>query len=226
MGICGSKEPPAEKVFGAILTRMEGTPEISSQSIPCIVLETSKYIREKGLASQGIFRRSANAVKLGQCKKMYNSGEPVDFDNLGGVHLAANALKAFFRDLRIPLLTNDAYSDILKISAMDEGPDKVSQSKDTIVKHLPAIHLILLRAIVYFIGEVSSMHEITGMSLENLSIVFGPNLLWPKGAGPNSGKVPALSDITLVHSFVEFLIRRRDDIFVGIEKDGYVEVTL
>ena len=63
--------------------------------------------------------QKANAVKLRQIKTMYNAGEKVDYEELGQVSSCANALKAFFRELREPAFNTASYSDIIQL--MDEG---------------------------------------------------------------------------------------------------------
>lgn len=97
-------------------------PPAPTDEVPMLVTETIAYLKSKGLDSsqaQGIFRKSANAVKLRQIKTMYNSGEKVDYESLGQVSSCANALKAFFRELREPAFDTDSYSDIIQL--MDEG---------------------------------------------------------------------------------------------------------
>lgn len=225
MGNCGGKADPPQRVFGAVLTQMRDE-DIREDGIPLFVEDVVKYIREKGMLVPGVFRRSANAVKLNSCKEKYNAGERPDLDSLGGVNLAANALKAFFRDLRVPLLTFEGYDTILRVSAMEDGVQKLDQVKDIVCKFLPGQHITLLRTLVFFIADVSAGEKETGMTLENLAIVFAPNLLWQKGYGPSSGKVPALSHVQLGSAFVKYIIQKRKEIFAGMEKPGYVEVTL
>lgn len=49
------------------------------------------------METEGIFRRSANALTVRDCKAAVNRGEPLDFDEHGDVHLAAVLIKTFFR---------------------------------------------------------------------------------------------------------------------------------
>lgn len=42
------------------------------------------------------------------------SGEPVDFSQYEDINIITGAVKLFFRDLPIPLITFDSYSDIMK----------------------------------------------------------------------------------------------------------------
>lgn len=228
MFCCGGKaEPAPERMYGAELTLM-GDEDKTDDGIPRLVDEAIKYLRAKGLETQGIFRRSANATKLRQCKELYNSGEKVDFDSLGGVHLTANALKSFFRDLRQPLLTCSMFSDVMKMQKEDfaDEADKVKKAKTLMVEHLPGIHLTILRTILRFMANVCENSDKNGMTTSNMAIVFGPNFLWPKGSGPNSGKVAVLDHVKAQGNFLEFLINNRDELFANVNKDGYKEVEL
>jgi len=220
----GGGDEGHERVFGAVISEMDG-PDIDEDEVPMLVTETIAYLKSKGLDSgqaQGIFRKSANAVKLRQIKTMYNAGEKVDYEELGQVSSCANALKAFFRELREPAFNTASYSDIIQL--MDEGKadedEKIAAIKVILLEHISSRNLTLLRILFYFIAEVGSHHEKNGMTCKNLAIVFGPNLIWAKGAGPDSGKIPQLSHLKHVSDFIEFGIEHRVKVF-DLEKEGY-----
>jgi UDP-N-acetyl-D-mannosaminuronate dehydrogenase len=66
----GGDDGAGERVFGAIIKSMDG-PDIDEDEVPMLVTETIAYLKSKGLDSsqaQGIFRKSANAVKLREIK--------------------------------------------------------------------------------------------------------------------------------------------------------------
>jgi len=223
----GGGDEGHERVFGAVIGDMEG-PDIDEDEVPMLVTETIAYLKSKGLDSsqaQGIFRKSANAVKLRQIKTMYNSGEKVDYESLGQVSSCANALKAFFRELREPAFDTDSYSDIIQL--MDEGKaddgEKIDAIKVILNQHISGRNLTVLRILFFFIAEVGAHHEKNGMTCANLAIVFGPNLIWAKGAGPDSGKIPQLSHLKHVSDFLEFVIEHREKVF-DLEKDGYKSI--
>ena len=64
---------------------------------------------------EGIFRRAPNNAVVHQVKRRLDCGESVNFDDLGDCHLPAVLIKLFLRELPEPLLTYQAYSDILTI---------------------------------------------------------------------------------------------------------------
>ena len=49
------------------------------------------------METEGIFRRSANASTVRECKAAVNRGEFLDFDEHNDVHFAAVLIKTFFR---------------------------------------------------------------------------------------------------------------------------------
>lgn len=225
----GGGESKAEnRVFGtSALYRM--TPEdVNGSGVPNCLVEAATYIRAKGLETQGVFRRSANAVKLNSTKEMYNLGEKVDFDAMGGVHLTANLFKAFFRDLREPLLTTQFHPHISKnFRTNDVDVEKeIAELRSMIVELLPPRNMTVLRGLVLFLADVGASSDKNSMSIANCAIVFGPNLVWPKGGGPHSTQIPDIDEVKAVSVFVEFLINNREAIFAGLDKEGYEEITL
>ena len=154
----------------------------------------------------------------------------MDYETLGQVSSCANALKAFFRELREPAFNTESYSPIIQL--MDTPPSdeaaKIVSIREILQEHVFGRNLTVLRVLFKFIGEVGGFHESNGMTVANLAIVFGPNLIWAKGAGPDSGKIPQLSHLKHVSDFLEFMINNVDKIFDGLEQagiEGYTAVT-
>lgn len=175
-----------------------------------------------------MFRRSANAKKLQETKEVFNAGDTVDFDSKGGVHLTANVFKAFFRDLKEPLMPTAMHASV--IQAMRGGGSDVDGTtaalKRLLTSDCPGRNLTVLRALVFFLADVGSKSDMNSMSVANCAIVFGPNLIWPKGGGPHSKKIPLLEEIKPVSDCIEFLIGQRDAVFSGMAAEGYVETNL
>lgn len=80
MGCCGGADdavPEPKRVFGASLDSMS-SPDVNGD-IPQVLRDAAAFLREKGMGVEGIFRRSANALKLRLVREAYNKGEKVDF---------------------------------------------------------------------------------------------------------------------------------------------------
>nr|CAD7393530.1 unnamed protein product [Timema cristinae] len=112
-------------------------------------------------------------------RNRYNQGQPVDFGN--DVHLAAVLLKTFLRELEEPIMTFDLYDEITQFQSLpkDERPRHVMDRSD-----------------------------LNKMTSSNLSVVFGPNLVWAQ-----TGQL-SLSAIGPINMFTDFVLTHQDQIFI------------
>jgi Rho GTPase-activating protein 1 len=63
------------------------------------------------LATDGLFRRSAQTGLVKEAQMKANQGEVLDFHN--DFHLAAVLIKAFLRELEEPLLTFELFDEVM-----------------------------------------------------------------------------------------------------------------
>ena len=80
-------------------------------------LQTSNYtflFSFVALETEGIFRRSANGVKVKLLKELANAGAILQFED---PHEAAVLLKKFLRELREPLLTYELYDEVMQFQS-------------------------------------------------------------------------------------------------------------
>nr|XP_034334113.1 rho GTPase-activating protein 8 isoform X14 [Crassostrea gigas] len=173
--------------------------------IPPVVQQTVDYLRQNALDVEGIFRRSANAVQLKAVQKKFNQGETVNFAVEGDEHIPAVALKIFLRDLQEPLLTFDLYQPILRLHTV-EDERKVAEVRRMLHEELPEDNYQILKFIVQLLTEVVDHSAMNKMNSSNLAIVFGPNLLWPKGQA-------SLSSMGYLNNFARLLIDNYSQLF-------------
>ena len=96
--------------FGASLEWIrEHNPE---SFIPPVVRKCVEYLsKAESLETEGIFRRSANALLIKELKARVNAGEHrFDFDD---PHVAAVLLKTFLRELKEPILTFELFGQVV-----------------------------------------------------------------------------------------------------------------
>ncbi|XP_028810735.1 rho GTPase-activating protein 8-like [Denticeps clupeoides] len=173
--------------------------------IPPVVKQTVSYLKEKGLHTEGIFRRSARVQLIKDIQKLFNLGKPVSFDQYGDIHVPAVILKTFLRELPEPLLTFDLYEPILEITKV-ESSLRVSRCK-RIAESLPEPNYIVLKYLLCFLHMVSQDSIINKMGPSNLACVFGVNL-----ARPRQGSV-SLDALTPLNIFTELLIEFYHTVF-------------
>ncbi|KAJ6650665.1 hypothetical protein lerEdw1_005052 [Lerista edwardsae] len=150
------------------------------------------------------------------------------------INIITGALKLYFRDLPIPLITYDAYPKFID-SAKTTDPDEQLEILHEALKLLPPAHCETLRYLMvhlkrYKISLVEqhqadthvctypspstwervTLHEKENlMNAENLGIVFGPTLM----RAPELDAMAALNDIRYQRLVVEMLIKNEDILF-------------
>uniref|UniRef100_A0A8D1CNI7 Rho GTPase activating protein 8 n=1 Tax=Sus scrofa TaxID=9823 RepID=A0A8D1CNI7_PIG len=173
--------------------------------IPPVMRFTVTYLRERGLRTEGLFRRSASVQTVREIQRLYNQGKPVNFDDYGDIHVPAVILKTFLRELPQPLLTFEAYEQILGITSV-ESSLRVTCCRQ-ILQSLPGHNYAVLSYLMGFLHEVSQESIFNKMNSSNLACVFGLNLIWPsQGASSLSALVP-------LNLFTELLIEYYGKVF-------------
>jgi len=105
-----AEEIPSTAIFGQAL---ETLCEKNPSSVPHVVSKCIEYLEVSGMATAGIFRVGGSVRKIDELRKMFDSGENVVFPE-NQPHVVAGLLKAFFREMKEPLLTFKLFRLFLK----------------------------------------------------------------------------------------------------------------
>ncbi|XP_008579064.1 PREDICTED: rho GTPase-activating protein 8 isoform X2 [Galeopterus variegatus] len=206
--LSASKTPPPRpplptQQFGVSLQYLKDKNQ--GELIPPVLRFTVTYLQEKGLRTEGLFRRSASIQTVRAIRRLYNQGKPVNFDSYGDIHVPAVILKTFLRELPQPLLTFEAYEQILGITSV-ESSLRVTRCRQ-ILQSLPEHNYAVLSYLMGFLHMVSRESIYNKMNSSNLACVFGLNLIWPsQGASSLSALVP-------LNLFTELLIEYYEKVF-------------
>ncbi|KAM7116817.1 rho GTPase-activating protein 8 isoform 1-T1 [Molossus nigricans] len=204
------RPPLPTQQFGVSLQYLKDKNQ--GELIPPVLRFTVTYLREKGLRTEGLFRRSANVQTVREVQRLYNQGKAVNFDDYGDVHVPAVVLKTFLRELPQPLLTFKAYEQILGITSV-ESSLRVTRCRQ-ILQSLPEHNLAVLSYLMGFLHEVSRESLCNKMNSSNLACVFGLNLIWP------SQGVSSLGALVPLNLFTELLIEYYGKIFSAQDARG------
>ncbi|KAJ1970232.1 hypothetical protein IWQ62_000059 [Dispira parvispora] len=161
-------------MFGVPLVELTG-PDCE-QGLPRVVQDCLDYIREHGLETEGIFRRSPSSVQLKQAKAAYNRSEVVNMNELG-VHVAAVLLKMYFHELPTTILPVALYTTLPSMAECSSDAECAAFIRDTVLPQLPTPNRYVLAHIFYLLHNVSLQSEINKMNSHNLAIVWTPNLV-------------------------------------------------
>ncbi|XP_027622556.1 LOW QUALITY PROTEIN: rho GTPase-activating protein 8 [Tupaia chinensis] len=204
------RPPLPTQQFGVSLQYLKD--KNGGELIPPVLRFTVTYLRQKGLRTEGLFRRSASVQTIQEIQRLYNQGKPVNFDDYGDIHVPAVTLKTFLRELPQPLLTFTAYEQILELTSV-ESSLRVTHCRQ-ILQSLPEHNYAVLRYLMDFLHTVSRESLFNKMNSSNLACVFGLNLIWP------SQGVASLSALVPLNLFTELLIEYYERVFSAQEAPG------
>ena len=175
--------------------------------IPVKIEQLITKIEMHGLYAEGIYRKSGVNSKIKELKtKMSDMVLPTDLDYESyNVHVLANVLKSFLREMPEPLLSFDRYDDFLRASELSETTDRVSTLM-SLIKKLPTSHHALLERLIFHLALVAQREQFNRMSASSLAIVFAPCVL------RTNRQIPAqdsLNDIGRQTKCIETLITQK-----------------
>ncbi|KAK1173114.1 beta-chimaerin isoform X1 [Acipenser oxyrinchus oxyrinchus] len=178
---------------------------------PMVVDMCIREIEERGLKSEGLYRVSGFTEHIEDVKMGFDrDGDKADIgaDTCMNINIIASALKLYFRDLPIPLITYDAYSKFIE-GAKLINPDSRLEAIHEALLLLPPAHYETLRYLVTHLKKVTMYEKDNFMNSENLGIVFGPTLMRP----PDQNTLVTLNDMRYQKLIVQLLIENEDILF-------------
>ncbi|KAH6588071.1 hypothetical protein BASA50_010934 [Batrachochytrium salamandrivorans] len=200
-----SRRPPVKeqkKVFGEYLDVIMGVD--GSNGCPQIVMDCVAYIKENGLDADGLFRKSAALKSLQEAKRLYNEGGVVDFQDLGGVHVACGLLKMWFRELPVPLVHISLYPLVCEI---ESATNKVHFIRTKFLPSLSISTQLVLCELFSLLNAVYLESEVNRMTSVNLTIVWSPNFVRSNNLAVDMGMcaigVPGAGIGTIVKTCIE-----------------------
>lgn len=179
--------------------------EDNAVKIPVKVEQLMTKIEMHGLYTEGLYRKSGVNSKIKELKlKMSESTGEIDYE-LYNVHVLANVLKTFLREMPEPLLSFDRYDDFLRASELSETTDRVSTMM-SLIKKLPTQHHALLERLIFHLALVAQREQFNRMSAGSLAIVFAPCVLRTNRIVPAQD---SLNDIGRQTKCIETLITQK-----------------
>lgn len=176
------------KVFGVSLqcvpTKYINCEE--SSKVP-IFLEDAFQFLKKHLEVEGLFRKSGSVNRQRILRDFIERDGSCCSCEFAQPHDVAALVKQFFRELPDPLLTNRLTPTFLKCAGLTNNSDAVS-SLVLCCLLLPDDHLRLLKYFSSFINTVANHSLQSKMTLNNLAIVFAPNLMCSLDKDTNNEK--------------------------------------
>uniref|UniRef100_A0A3Q2QAP2 N-chimaerin n=1 Tax=Fundulus heteroclitus TaxID=8078 RepID=A0A3Q2QAP2_FUNHE len=197
-----------KKVYSCDLTTLV---KAHNTKRPMVVDMCIQEIEARGLQSEGLYRISGFSELIEDVKLAFDrDGEKADISSNAyeDINIITGALKLYFRELPIPLITYDAYPRFIETAKIADA-EKRLESLHEALKLLPPAHIETLRYLMAHLKRVTDYEKDNLMSSENLGIVFGPTLM----RAPELDAMTALNDIRYQRLVVETLITNEDVLF-------------
>eukprot|EP01114_Cavostelium_apophysatum_P013513 TRINITY_DN3289_c0_g1_i1.p1 TRINITY_DN3289_c0_g1~~TRINITY_DN3289_c0_g1_i1.p1 ORF type:complete len:665 (-),score=156.22 TRINITY_DN3289_c0_g1_i1:9-2003(-) len=170
-----------KRVFGVSLVEIfKRKHQCGDNGIPFIVKKLVEFFDEKTLQTEGLFRISASQLQLDSYRQELDDGNDVGFLSQQ-VHIVANLLKVFFRELPEPLIPFAMYEQFQEIAGIGDPEGRV-RGLQLLIPTLPNMNRRLLQYLILFLTRVASHSNVNKMVPKNLGIVFEPNILKKKSS--------------------------------------------
>ncbi|XP_063597004.1 rho GTPase-activating protein 8-like isoform X5 [Penaeus indicus] len=202
----GTNKPLPTQQFGVSLQYIKDAN--NQDPIPPVLKNCITFLdHPDALETEGLFRRSGAAAVVKSVQERFNKGEEVNFVLETDVHIAAVIIKTFLRELEEPLMTFELYDEIIQFQGLSKS-ERLISIKQILLEKLPEDNYLVLKFLVNFLSKVMDRSDLNKMTASNLAVVFGPNLVWPRG-----GQM-SLNAIAPINLFVENMLSYHHQIFV------------
>lgn len=191
------------KLFGVPLTNLCMQ---ENSKIPTQIEQLMMKIEMLGLYAEGIYRKSGVSSKIKDLKVKMSEPDfaEIDYESYN-VHVLANVLKTFLREMPEPLLTFDRYDDFLRAADLEDTQDRVNTLM-ALIKKLSPYHHTLLERLIFHLALVAQREQYNRMSASSLAIVFAPCVLRTNRLIPAQD---SLNDIGRQTKCIETLITQK-----------------
>ncbi|GFT48615.1 rho GTPase-activating protein 44 [Nephila pilipes] len=164
-----------QPVFGIPL---EEHLKVTKREIAIVIETCICWLLESAMEEEGLFRIGGSMIKIKKMKSAFDAGFHHLIEEERDPHNVAGILKLYLRSLPEPLLTYQLYDQWME-AAMEPDHDTRLRSLWSVVNSLPETHLKNLRYLIKFLAKLCQNSDINKMSVQNVAIVIGPNLIWP-----------------------------------------------
>uniref|UniRef100_UPI00358EB816 rho GTPase-activating protein 24-like n=1 Tax=Myxine glutinosa TaxID=7769 RepID=UPI00358EB816 len=190
-------------VFGRPLEEAVRRVQHSASPIPPIIARCAAFIRQRGLNEEGLFRQPGQTRLVRCLKQQIDSEDEPCFDKFTDVHSVASLMKLYLRELPQPLVPFDKYAAFLACSRalVADRQGAIDELLKQINGLSPASYNLLC-FICRFLYEVQKHEMENKMNIQNLAMVFAPNILRKKTDDPFSIMEGAAAEQQLVEVLI------------------------
>ncbi|KYQ96710.1 RhoGAP domain-containing protein [Tieghemostelium lacteum] len=156
----------------------ENKRDATIRKLPFLIIKCIEFLsNESALSTEGLFRVGGNAGDVDNLiKALLLYGTPIP-DNTC-VHVVANSIKKFLRQLTVPLFTFNFHNNFIQLTKLQTDQEKTEQLKQ-LLKQIPLPNQTLIQELSKFLIKVTEYSSKNMMHSYNLGLMFGPNVMRP-----------------------------------------------
>jgi hypothetical protein len=174
---------PPQPIFGVTIDEYmqwqnERYPNVDKTKPYVLVVLLEALDAINGIYTEGLFRLPGNTQKVEELKDKFLTGN-FTLEGKQDAHVLASVFKLWLRELAEPIIPHDMYNSCIEV-AMD-----MQQCID-IISYLPQHNAQILAFVIRFLARMcdEKVQEYTKMTIENLAVVFSPNILRNQSTDP------------------------------------------
>ena len=174
------KEDPTLSDSGKFFHKpLSDVPKIDG--IPTIVVKCCEYLEfNNGFTEEGIFRVPGSAEEIKIIKQKFDDLGDCDLTGFE-VSSVAGVLKLYLRELPEPLFMFQFYPTLINIAREHSHDEpKLLETLRNAILAIPVQNSELIFFLTNFLQKCSKFSEISKMGVDNLAMVFAPNVLRPE----------------------------------------------
>lgn len=166
-----------EPIFGNTLKHLYDT---YKEEVPEFVLRIIKLIElPKNIDSVGLYRASGNLATIQKIRFNIDKNNLKILDEFkNDSDVLTGSLKLFFRELKEPLIPHKLFENLFKYIDVELTP-KIGDTVKQLVNKMEKAHKVTLLTLLDHLLKVEAHSEENRMDAYNISIVWGPTLIWP-----------------------------------------------
>eukprot|EP01129_Flabellula_baltica_P012770 TRINITY_DN580_c0_g1_i5.p1 TRINITY_DN580_c0_g1~~TRINITY_DN580_c0_g1_i5.p1 ORF type:complete len:334 (+),score=70.46 TRINITY_DN580_c0_g1_i5:406-1407(+) len=174
--------------------------------MPVVIKRCVQFLFKYSLETMGLFRVSANHIKLNEMYLLFKRGGDLelDLDNADD-HLVSGLLKMYFRKLSSPFIPAEHHLGLIVLGEL-ERKEIIPVLKDLLLSFLKPVQLQILKHLFSMLHAVYEKSYLNLMGSENLAIVWTPTLFHSSNEA---------------HKIVELMIEAHDQIFGTIDIEQF-----
>ncbi|KAL0480086.1 gacJJ [Acrasis kona] len=175
--------------------------------IPLVLTRCVDTIEKEALTLEGIYRRVGDLGHVERIMKQYDTGKDPDIVQVDPFVLTS-LLKKYFTLLPEPITSFELYFDFITAKKSKNREDKVKGVRELVMK-LPEKNKLVLYFLLQHLVRVSKHSDQNKMSVQSLSIVFGPTLF----RSTDNSSTRLFADAGHLGGCVEIMISNFDQVF-------------